>query len=72
MRVDLINLVMNAPALVSRALNAVLVRTQNGRVRSYAMVMVFGATAILLTLAMALLLFTHRLSQRRLGEEAES
>jgi len=32
----------------------------------------FGAAAaIMLTLAMALLLFTHRLSQRRLGEEVE-
>ena len=32
----------------------------------------FGAAAaIMLTLAMALLLFTHRLSQRRLGEEAK-
>ncbi len=32
----------------------------------------FGAAAaIMLTLAMALLLFTHRLSQRRLGEEGE-
>lgn len=32
----------------------------------------FGAAAaILLTLAMALLLFTHRLSQRRLGEESD-
>ena len=33
----------------------------------------FGAAAsILLTVAMAVLLFAHRLSQRRLGEEARA
>ncbi len=52
LRVDLINLMMNLPALVVRVLNAGLVRSQNGRVRSYALVMVFGATVILLTLAL--------------------
>ncbi|MDK8464786.1 NADH-quinone oxidoreductase subunit L [Marinobacter sp. SS13-12] len=52
LRVDLVNLMMNLPALVARALNAGLVRIQNGRVRSYALVMVFGATVILLTLAL--------------------
>ncbi|WP_420845064.1 NADH-quinone oxidoreductase subunit L [Marinobacter iranensis] len=52
LRVDLVNLVMNLPAVMARALNAGLVRSQNGRVRSYALVMVFGATAILLALAL--------------------
>ncbi len=52
LRVDLVNLVMNLPALVARALNAGLVRGQNGRVRSYALMMVLGATVILMTLAL--------------------
>lgn len=52
LRVDVVNLVMNLPALLVRALNTGLVRSQNGRVRSYALVMVFGATVILLTLAL--------------------
>ena len=51
LRVDLVNLVMNLPALLARALNAGLVKSQNGRVRSYALVMVLGATIILLALA---------------------
>ena len=51
LRVDLLNLVMNLPALLARALNAGLVKSQNGRVRSYALVMVLGATIILLALA---------------------
>ena len=52
LRVDLINLMMNLPAVLAKAFNAGLVRSQNGRVRSYALVMVFGAAAILLTLAL--------------------
>nr|WP_218944186.1 NADH-quinone oxidoreductase subunit L [Marinobacter changyiensis] len=52
LRVDLVNLAMNLPALTARMLNAGLVRSQNGRVRSYALVMVFGVTVILLTLAL--------------------
>ncbi|WP_422732723.1 NADH-quinone oxidoreductase subunit L [Marinobacter azerbaijanicus] len=52
LRVDLVNLVMNLPAIAARALNAGLVRSQNGRLRSYALVMVFGATLILLTLVL--------------------
>ncbi|WP_328187643.1 NADH-quinone oxidoreductase subunit L [Marinobacter sp. OP 3.4] len=52
LRVDLVNLVMNLPAVIAKAFNAGLVRSQNGRVRSYALVMVFGATAILMTLAL--------------------
>ena len=51
LRVDLVNLVMNLPALLARALNAGLVKSQNGRVRNYALVMVLGATIILLALA---------------------
>lgn len=51
LRVDLVNLVMNLPALLARALNAGLVKSQNGRMRSYALVMVLGATIILLALA---------------------
>ncbi|NMT64238.1 NADH-quinone oxidoreductase subunit L [Marinobacter orientalis] len=53
LRVDLVNLVMNLPALAARALNAGLVRSQNGRVRSYAVVMVLGATLILVALSLA-------------------
>ncbi len=53
LRYDLVNLIMNLPALVARMFNAGLVRSQNGRVRSYALVMVFGATVILLALALA-------------------
>lgn len=52
LRVDLVNLAMNLPAHVARVLNAGLVRSQNGRVRSYALVMVLGATVILVTLAL--------------------
>ena len=52
LRVDLVNLVMNLPAVIAKAFNAGLVRSQNGRVRSYALVMVFGATAILMTMAL--------------------
>ena len=52
LRVDLINLMMNLPALLARALNAGLVRSQNGRVRSYALVMVFGATVMLIALVL--------------------
>ena len=51
LRVDLVNLVMNLPALLARALNAGLVKSQNGRMRNYALVMVLGATIILLALA---------------------
>jgi NADH-quinone oxidoreductase subunit L len=51
LRVDLVNLMMNLPALLARALNAGLVKSQNGRVRGYALVMVLGATIILLALA---------------------
>ena len=51
LRIDLVNLVMDLPALVARALNAGLVKSQNGRVRSYTLVMVLGATLILLALA---------------------
>ena len=53
LRHDLINLAMNLPALVARALNSGLVRTQNGRVRSYATVMVLGVTIILTVMALA-------------------
>ena len=53
LRFDFINLFMNLPALVARAFNAGLVRSQNGRTRSYAVVMVFGTTVILLALALA-------------------
>lgn len=52
LRIDLVNLVMNLPAVLSRLLNAGLVRSQNGRVRSYALVMVLGATIVLMTLAL--------------------
>ncbi len=52
LRVDLVNLTMNLPAVLARALNAGLVRSQNGRVRSYALAMVLGATVILLTLVL--------------------
>jgi len=51
LRVDLVNLMMNLPAVVARVLNSNMVRAQNGRVRSYALVMVLGATVILLALA---------------------
>ncbi|SET32091.1 NADH dehydrogenase subunit L [Marinobacter segnicrescens] len=53
LRFDFINLFMNLPALIARAFNAGLVRSQNGRTRSYAVVMVFGTTVILLALALA-------------------
>jgi NADH-quinone oxidoreductase subunit L len=53
LRFDFINLIMNLPALIARGFNAGLVRSQNGRTRSYAVVMVFGATVILLALALA-------------------
>ncbi|MCK7543581.1 NADH-quinone oxidoreductase subunit L [Marinobacter bryozoorum] len=52
LRFDFINLIMNLPALIARGFNAGLVRSQNGRTRSYAVVMVFGATVILLALAL--------------------
>ncbi|UZD65817.1 NADH-quinone oxidoreductase subunit L [Marinobacter sp. AN1] len=53
LRFDFINLIMNLPALIARGFNAGLVRSQNGRTRSYAVVMVFGTTVILLALALA-------------------
>ncbi|SFR65476.1 NADH dehydrogenase subunit L [Marinobacter daqiaonensis] len=53
LRHDLVNLAMNLPALIARVLNAGLVRTQNGRMRSYATVMVLGVTVILAVLALA-------------------
>lgn len=53
LRFDFINMIMNLPALIARVFNAGLVRTQNGRTRSYALVMVFGATVILVALALA-------------------
>ncbi|MGM0571497.1 MAG: NADH-quinone oxidoreductase subunit L [Pseudomonadota bacterium] len=52
LRFDFINMIMNLPALIARVFNAGLVRSQNGRTRSYAVVMVFGATVILLALAL--------------------
>ncbi|HKK57145.1 NADH-quinone oxidoreductase subunit L [Marinobacter sp.] len=52
LRVDLVNLVMNLPAVVARVLNTGLVRSQNGRVRSYTLVMVLGAAVILVALAL--------------------
>jgi NADH-quinone oxidoreductase subunit L len=51
LRHDLVNLTVNLLALLARLLNAGLVRAQNGRVRSYATVMILGATVILLALA---------------------
>jgi NADH-quinone oxidoreductase subunit L len=54
LRFDFINMIMNLPALIARVLNAGLVRSQNGRTRSYALVMVFGATVILVALALSL------------------
>ena len=39
-------------ALIARAGNAGLVRTQNGRVRTYACVMVLGVTVILISLVL--------------------
>ncbi|MEP1214491.1 MAG: NADH-quinone oxidoreductase subunit L [Marinobacter sp.] len=53
LRVDLVNLAMNLPALLARALNAGLVRSQNGRVRTYALAMVLGTTVILVALVLA-------------------
>lgn len=52
MRHDVVNMAMNLPALLSRILNGGLVRAQNGRIRSYATVMVLGATIILLALVL--------------------
>ena len=52
LRFDFINLIMNLPALLARVFNAGLVRSQTGRIRSYAVVMVFGATVILMALVL--------------------
>ncbi|EMP54707.1 proton-translocating NADH-quinone oxidoreductase subunit L [Marinobacter santoriniensis NKSG1] len=52
LRHDVVNMAMNLPALLSRILNGGLVRAQNGRIRSYATVMVLGATIILLALVL--------------------
>jgi len=51
LRHDLVNLTVNLMAVFARAMNGVLVRAQNGRIRSYATVMILGATLILLALA---------------------
>lgn len=51
LRHDLVNLTVNLLALLARLLNGGLVRAQNGRMRSYATVMILGATVILLALA---------------------
>ncbi|WP_420538460.1 NADH-quinone oxidoreductase subunit L [Marinobacter subterrani] len=51
LRHDLVNMTVNLLALLARLLNGGLVRAQNGRVRSYATVMILGATVILLALA---------------------
>ncbi len=52
LRFDFINLIMNLPAVLARLFNAGLVRTQTGRTRSYAVLMVFGVTIILMTLVL--------------------
>ena len=52
LRSDLLNTGMNLPAVIARACNARLVRTQDGRVRTYALVMVLGATVILVSLVL--------------------
>ncbi|WP_339752140.1 NADH-quinone oxidoreductase subunit L [uncultured Marinobacter sp.] len=52
LRFDFINLGMNLPALLARIGNAGLVKTQNGQIRTYARMMVFGATIILVGLAL--------------------
>ena len=52
MRFDFINLGMNLPAVIARLCNAGLVRSQDGQLRTYAKVMVFGATVILVGLVM--------------------
>ena len=52
LRFDFINRGMNLLALIARAGNAGLVRTQNGRVRTYACVMVLGVTVILISLVL--------------------
>ena len=52
LRFDFINLGMNLPAVIARLCNAGLVRSQDGQLRTYAKVMVFGATVILVGLVM--------------------
>ncbi|GEN29601.1 NADH-quinone oxidoreductase subunit L [Halovibrio variabilis] len=52
LRCDFINRGMNLLALIARVGNAGLVRTQNGRVRTYACVMVLGVTVILISLVL--------------------
>ncbi|WP_297797472.1 NADH-quinone oxidoreductase subunit L [uncultured Marinobacter sp.] len=52
LRYDLVNMTMNLPALLAKLLNGGLVRTQNGRIRSYATAMILGATVMLLALVL--------------------
>lgn len=51
LRIDLVDLCVSLLALCARWGNGALVRAQNGRLRSYATVMVVSATVILLALA---------------------
>ncbi|XKH02569.1 NADH-quinone oxidoreductase subunit L [Marinobacter nauticus] len=52
LRRDFVYLALNLPAVLAKGLNRGLVKAQNGRVRSYATAMVFGATVILLALVL--------------------
>ena len=52
LRYDLVNMTMNLPALLAKLLNGGLVRTQNGRIRSYVTAMILGATVMLLALVL--------------------
>ncbi|AZT85723.1 NADH-quinone oxidoreductase subunit L [Marinobacter sp. NP-4(2019)] len=52
LRYDLVNMTLNLLALLAKLLNGGLVRAQNGRVRSYATVMILGATVLLLALVL--------------------
>ncbi len=49
---DIVNMTVNLLALLAKLLNVGLVRAQNGRVRSYATVMILGTTVILLALVL--------------------
>jgi NADH-quinone oxidoreductase subunit L len=52
LRWDFVYMTLNLLALLAKLLNRGLVRAQNGRVRTYASAMIFGATVILLALTL--------------------